>query len=90
MREQRYRVTQGAYSGTSGDCIGRWYIDDTRSSNIDRRGPGYRTKREAEKAAREIAAEGEKLKREDEEEGREWVAYWQEVEGLYNSKHEGG
>lgn len=45
--KKRYQVTQGAYAGTSDDCIGRYYIDDTESTVVDRRGPGM-SKLEAE------------------------------------------
>lgn len=46
-RRNRYSVTRGAYTGTVDDRIDRWYIHDHNSTTIDRRGPGYFTKREA-------------------------------------------
>jgi len=57
-----YTLSRGAYSGTTDDRLDRWYIDRIESydsdgvrSNIqDRRGPGYRTQREAKDAINEI------------------------------------
>ena len=45
--ERGYRLVRGAYRGTTDDRIDRWYWDNERSSTIDRRGAGYRTRREA-------------------------------------------
>lgn len=50
MKQRRFRPTRGAYHGTHDDRIDRWYIDDSESTVVDRRGPGYRTKAEAQAA----------------------------------------
>ena len=49
----RFRVTRGAYQGTTDDRADRWYVEDTRSRTVDRRGEGYRTRKEALEAAAE-------------------------------------
>ncbi len=41
---KKYRVIQGAYIGTTDDRRGRWYIDDTTSRIIDKRGRGMTRK----------------------------------------------
>lgn len=52
-----YRVTRGAYSGTTDDRIDRWYIDDIESDIVDRRGFGYATKQDALEAIGDRQAE---------------------------------
>jgi hypothetical protein len=42
-----YTLSRGAYVGTSDDNARGWYIDPVDSDTWDRRGPGYRTRREA-------------------------------------------
>lgn len=56
MQRRRFRPVRGAYSGTSDDRIDRWYINDTQSTVLDRRGAGYRTKAACEDACRELEA----------------------------------
>ena len=56
MKPKRFRVQRGNYSETSSDRSDRWYIDDTHSTVIDHRGPGYATRREAEEAAEALEA----------------------------------
>ena len=51
-----YEIKRGAYSGTTDDRIDRWYIEDPNSNVVDRRGAGYRTKKEAAEAAKELPA----------------------------------
>ena len=45
-----YRLTRGAYSGTSDDRIDRWYWTYDGEDSIDRRGSGFVTKRDALKS----------------------------------------
>lgn len=45
---KRYTAVRGSYQGTSDDRYDRWYIDDRDSTVVDRRGPGWATKRECE------------------------------------------
>jgi len=45
--EPRYAVVEGAYTGTSDDVAGRWYIVDREGDAIDKRGRGWRTRAEA-------------------------------------------
>ena len=51
MKTKRFHVVRGNYSEASSDRCDRWYINDTKSTVIDHRGPGYATRREAEEAA---------------------------------------
>ena len=44
----RYDVIEGSYSGTSDDVAGRWYIVDTTSDALDKRGRGYATRADAQ------------------------------------------
>jgi hypothetical protein len=46
-KTRRFTATRGTYQGTTDDRIDRWYIEDAEARHVDRRGPGYRTKREA-------------------------------------------
>ena len=48
-----YYVERGAYTGTGDDRADRWYIGSYASPAVDRRGQGYRTKREALEAIAE-------------------------------------
>lgn len=41
------RTERGAYQGTTDDRLDRWYWYLAGRETIDRRGPGYRTRREA-------------------------------------------
>ena len=43
----RYELIRGSYTGTSDDVAGRWYLVDRESDIIDKRGPGFATRREA-------------------------------------------
>ena len=51
-----YYVERGAYQGTSDDRLDRWYIGSDDSDTVDRRGPGYETRDEAEARVYEIIA----------------------------------
>jgi len=46
-RKLGYEIVRGAYQNTSDDRLDRWYIQLIDSNIIDRRGPGFRTRREA-------------------------------------------
>ena len=45
MTKKRYTVSPGNYIGTSDDVSGRWYIIDTESNVIDKRGKGLSYRR---------------------------------------------
>jgi len=49
-KSKRYTVGRGAYYGTPEDRADRWYVEDGESREVDRRGPGYRTRAEARRA----------------------------------------
>lgn len=49
-----YEISRGSYHNTSDDCINGWYIDNPNSTTIDRRGPGFSTKKEAVEAAKKL------------------------------------
>lgn len=51
MRQKRFQVVRGESTGTTDDRADRWYIQDNHSSVVDRRGPGYADKQEADKIA---------------------------------------
>jgi len=53
-KQRRFRPIRGAYHNTNDNKIDRWYVNDTQSPVIDRRGLGYRTKHECEMACREV------------------------------------
>ncbi|MEW8957841.1 MAG: hypothetical protein AB2448_01825 [Moorella sp. (in: firmicutes)] len=55
-RQKGYDVVRGAYHGTTDDRADRWYIMDRSSPVIDRRGSGYRTRKEALEALTEALA----------------------------------
>jgi hypothetical protein len=44
----RYYPVRGAYVDTTDDRMDRWYIEDRESTVVDRRGPGWATRRECE------------------------------------------
>jgi hypothetical protein len=46
-RAAGYELVRGSYYGTTDDRADRWYIDLDFVTTVDRRGSGYRTKREA-------------------------------------------
>jgi hypothetical protein len=46
-KKKRFSVSRGSYRGTNDDRADRWYVEDDHSRTVDRRGPGYKTKREA-------------------------------------------
>ena len=46
-RRHGYEVNRGSYMGTTDDRLDRWYIERTDADAVDRRGRGYRTRREA-------------------------------------------
>ena len=48
-----YYIESGSYVGTTDDRADRWYIGSYASPAVDRRGQGYRTKREALEAIAE-------------------------------------
>lgn len=50
----RFKIVRGEYTGTTDDKADRWYIDDTQSEVVDRRGPGFRTKAEAQTRIQEL------------------------------------
>jgi len=55
-----FRLTRGAYAGTHDDRIDRWYWDEPDALVIDRRGSGFKTRREAVEAlAFRLEAEAE-------------------------------
>lgn len=56
-RAAGYTITRGAYQGTPDDRLDRWYVERIDADAHDRRGPGYRTRREALEAVAEIVAE---------------------------------
>lgn len=43
-QKRGYKVTRGAYVGTSDDRADRWYIERIDSGVVDRRGFGFATK----------------------------------------------
>lgn len=46
-RQNGFVLVRGAYAGTTDNRLDRWYWDDQASSVVDRRGGGFRSKREA-------------------------------------------
>ena len=42
-----YIISRGSYVGTNDDRVDRWYINKMSSNLVDRRGPGFATKKEA-------------------------------------------
>lgn len=50
-RRDGYEITRGALTGETDDRAGRWYVERLDADEVDRRGPGYRTKAEALAAA---------------------------------------
>ena len=44
---RQFDISRGGYIGTSDDSLGGWYVDRSDSDTLDRRGPGFRTLREA-------------------------------------------
>lgn len=44
---QGWHIVRGAYAGTTDDRADRWYIQHDSDTEVDRRGSGYRTKRDA-------------------------------------------
>jgi len=51
---KRFTVTRGAYTGTNDNRLDRWYVEDSQGDVVDRRGPGYATKKQAQERAREL------------------------------------
>ena len=47
IESPRFGAIEGAYTGTSDDVAGRWYIVDREGDAIDKRGRGWRTRAEA-------------------------------------------
>lgn len=58
-KAQGYALTRSAYSGTTDDRADRWYLDKTDSDVVDRRGPGYPTKRDALDMLEHVLADDE-------------------------------
>lgn len=50
----RYFVIPGSYYGTPDDRADRWYIVDREAEFLDKRGPGYKTEKEALERAKEM------------------------------------
>jgi len=46
-QKRGYKIVRGAYQGTCDDCMSGWYVQDMNSTIVDRRGPGFATKKEA-------------------------------------------
>jgi len=42
-----YEIVRGSYQNTPDDRLDRWYIQLIDSRTVDRRGPGFRTRRDA-------------------------------------------
>ena len=56
-RELGWTLSRGAYVGATNDRADRWYWDHEDNDCLDRRGPGYRTQRDAlNDLSRRIAA----------------------------------
>lgn len=49
---KKFTAIQGSYRNTTDDRLGRWYIHRIGDTVLDKRGPGFRTKKEALEAAR--------------------------------------
>jgi len=46
-RAAGYEINRGSYQGTTDDRLDRWYIEATNSKVVDRRGPGFATRKAA-------------------------------------------
>ncbi len=46
-RKAGYTIRRGSYIGTPDDRLDRWYIERIDAPCVDRRGSGFRTRREA-------------------------------------------
>lgn len=55
-KEAGYYVREGAYTGTTDDRLGRWYVGK-EGEGFRPLGAGYRTQREAWQRAIELASE---------------------------------
>lgn len=56
MSKTNYFASRGRYSGGTDDRLDRWYVG-VRGQPFRPWGPGYRTKKEAMEAARQIEGE---------------------------------
>jgi hypothetical protein len=54
-RHRQFDISRGSYIGTE-DSISGWYVDHKDSDTLDRRGPGFRTLREAIENIDEVVA----------------------------------
>lgn len=54
-KEHNVTLSRGAHIGTTDDRLDRWYWEDNDADCVNRRGPGYATKKDAVEAFRETA-----------------------------------